>query len=208
MRKCARGAPEEYRGTGALESRVRIASSTVQIYDAAVIHRNHPPTTRLPRPHAVIIAGPNGAGKTTLAPHLLAGELGVRTFVNVDILAQGLAGFDPASAAVQAGRVMHRWLDELRRARVDFAFETTLSGLSLRRTIADLHAADYRTFLVYFWLSDPETAVERVRGRVRLGGHDVPERDVRRRFFRSVHNLSMCTGESCRSGGCTTQAVH
>ena len=140
-------------------------------------------------PHAVILAGPNGAGKSTLAPWLLAGELGVRTFVNADVIAQGLAGFDPASAAIEAGRIMLRRLDELRRAGADFAFETTLSGLAHRRTIHRLHESGYETHLVYLWLPSPETAVERVRTRVRLGGHDVPERDVRRRYWRSLRNF-------------------
>jgi len=77
------------------------------------------------RPHAVIVAGPNGAGKSTLAPRLLAEVFGISLYVNADVIAQGLAGFDPA----------------------------------------------------------------RVRARVALGGHDIPEADVRRRFFRSVANF-------------------
>ena len=59
------------------------------------------------RPHAVIVAGPNGAGKSTLAPRLLAEEFGIRIYVNSDVIAQGLAAFDPASAGIRAGRIMH-----------------------------------------------------------------------------------------------------
>lgn len=140
-------------------------------------------------PHVVIIAGPNGAGKSTLAPRLLMQEFGVYTFVNADIVAQGLAAFDPASAAVQAGRVMHRWIGELRAARVDFAFETTLAGRSLRRQVAELREAGFVIHLVYLWLPSADAAVERVRGRVRVGGHEVPEADVRRRYDRGLRNF-------------------
>lgn len=140
-------------------------------------------------PHVVIIAGPNGAGKSTLAPRLLMQEFGVYTFVNADIVAQGLAAFDPASAAVEAGRVIHRWIDELRTARVDFAFETTLAGRALRRQIAELRDAGYVIHLVYLWLPSADAAVERVRGRVRVGGHAVPEGDVRRRYERGLRNF-------------------
>jgi predicted ABC-type ATPase len=140
-------------------------------------------------PHVVIIAGPNGAGKSTLAPRLLMQEFGVYTFVNADIVAQGLAAFDPASAAVQAGRVIHRWIRELREARVDFAFETTLAGLALRRQIGELREAGYVIHLVYLWLPSADAAVERVRGRVRVGGHAVPDGDVRRRYDRSLRNF-------------------
>jgi len=140
-------------------------------------------------PHVVIIAGPNGAGKSTLAPRLLMQEFGVYTFVNADIVAQGLAAFDPASAAVPAGRVIHRWIGELRAAGVDFAFETTLAGLALRRQIAGLRDAGYVVHLVYLWLPSADAAVERVRGRVRVGGHPVPEDDIRRRYTRGLRNF-------------------
>ncbi|MBM3568847.1 MAG: hypothetical protein FJX46_08835 [Alphaproteobacteria bacterium] len=65
------------------------------------------------RPQVVIIAGPNGAGKTSAAADLLRDTIGIEAFVNADTIAQGLAGFEPASAAQEAGRVMLRRLAEL-----------------------------------------------------------------------------------------------
>lgn len=147
-------------------------------------------------PQAVIIAGPNGAGKSTLAPLLLAREFSISTFVNADVIAQGLAGFDPASAAIRAGRIMLDRLRELREARSDFAFETTLSGLAHRRTVLDLNDAGYETHLVFLWVPVPDVSVDRVRLRVTMGGHDVPEEDVRRRFCVACETSSSCTGGS------------
>ncbi|MFL5382822.1 MAG: AAA family ATPase [Longimicrobiaceae bacterium] len=141
------------------------------------------------RPIAVIVAGPNGAGKSTLAPKLLARELGIQIYVNPDVIAQGLAGFDPVSAGIRAGRIMHDRLEELRADRASFAVESTISGRSLRRVIRKLNASGYFTLLVYLWLPEPDLAVERVANRVRLGGHDVPDADIRRRFYRSVVNF-------------------
>jgi len=43
--------------------------------------------------------------------------------------------------------------------------------------------------LHYLWLSSPAQAIARVRQRVRMGGHDVPEADIRRRFKRSLAHL-------------------
>jgi predicted ABC-type ATPase len=140
-------------------------------------------------PHAVIVAGPNGAGKSTLAPELLAKEFEDRIYVNSDVIAQGLAGFDPVSAGIRAGRIMHERLEELRAERASFAVESTISGRSLQRVIQKLVESGYKTLLIYLWLPEPELAVERVRNRVRLGGHDVPEADVRRRFYRSMVNF-------------------
>jgi len=57
-------------------------------------------------PSAIVLAGPNGAGKTTAARALLAETLSVMTFVNADVIAQGLAGFDVDSAAIEASRIM------------------------------------------------------------------------------------------------------
>ena len=48
---------------------------------------------------------------------------------------------------------------------------------------------DYRIVLHYVSLGSPERALDRIRNRVALGGHDVPENDARRRFLRSHSNL-------------------
>ncbi len=47
-------------------------------------------------------------------------------------------------------------------------------------------AAGYQTFLVYVSLGDPELHIERVRLRVSQGGHDIPDADIRRRYWRSL----------------------
>ena len=70
-----------------------------------------------PRPTVIVLGGVNGAGKTTAARSLLANTLGVMTFVNADVIAQGLSGFDPAAAAIRAGRVMLEQLHELAAQR-------------------------------------------------------------------------------------------
>ena len=94
-------------------------------------------------PNLVVIAGPNGAGKSTLAPALLHGLLGLDSFVNADVIARGLSGFDPDRAAIQAGRIMLQRLDELAEAREDFAFETTLASRTFAPWIGDLIASGY-----------------------------------------------------------------
>jgi predicted ABC-type ATPase len=74
------------------------------------------------RLHLVVLAGPNGAGKSTTAPVLLRGKLGVDEFVNADTIAQGLSAFAPESAAIDAGRVMLRRIEQLAAQKRDFAF--------------------------------------------------------------------------------------
>jgi len=140
-------------------------------------------------PSVVILAGANGAGKTTAAPLLLKGTLGVKEFVNADVIAQGLSGFAPERAAMAAGRAMLARIRELARQRASFAFETTLASRSFAPWIEDLKGRGYQFHLVFLWLPSADFAVERVRDRVRLGGHDVPEETIRRRYNRGLWNF-------------------
>ena len=141
-------------------------------------------------PQVIVIAGPNGAGKTTLAPFLLRDQLGVLEYVNADPIALGLSGFDPASVALQAGRVMLNRLHDLAQQRRTFAFETTLAAKHYARWIERLRNGGYAFQLMFLWLQSPELAVQRVRERVRAGGHHVPEQVIRRRYAAGLRNFA------------------
>lgn len=140
-------------------------------------------------PEIIIIGGPNGAGKSTTAPSLLHGALGVSEFVNADTIAVGLSAFHPEGAALQAGKIMLRRLRGLAEARKTFAFESTLSGRTYVRWLRSLKENGYKVHILFFWLSSADLAVARVAERVRMGGHDVPEKDIRRRYLSGVRNF-------------------
>ncbi len=140
-------------------------------------------------PICMIIAGPNGAGKTTFAREFLPREGGIMEFVNADLIAAGLAPLKPALAALNAGKVFLSELDRLSTGRLDFAFESTLSGRTYVERIKRWKATGYRIEIVYLRLDTPEIALKRVSARVRQGGHNVPAADVRRRFVRSWRNF-------------------
>src|SRR5947209_8423764 len=140
-------------------------------------------------PTLVVLAGPNGAGKTTSARTLLAETLQLMTFVNADVIAQGLSGFNPESMAMEAGRIMLERLHALAEQRASFAFETTLAGRSYARWLRSLRVTGYVVHLVYFWLASPDLAVARVAERVSQGGHNIPEATIRQRYRRSVQNF-------------------
>jgi predicted ABC-type ATPase len=140
------------------------------------------------RPRVVIIAGINGAGKTTTSQSLLP-RWGIDTYLDADAMAREMAEDDPQHVAIRAGRMMRAEIDRLRDSTADFALETTMSGQSLQRTLADLHSAGYQSNLLYLWLPNAHMAVRRVKGRVKLGGHHIPTEDVLRRYLRSVRNF-------------------
>jgi predicted ABC-type ATPase len=143
----------------------------------------------VPSPSVIVLAGPNGAGKSTAARSLLAETLRVTTYVNADVIAQGLSGFDPESAAFEASRIMLQRLRELAARRADFAFETTLAARTYAGWLKSLRETGYVIALYYFWLHSADLAVARVALRVTLGGHNVPEATVRRRYDLSLRNL-------------------
>lgn len=75
------------------------------------------------------------------------------------------------------------------KQREDFAFETTLSGLTYKRFLQGIKNGGYVLHFYYLWIPDVELSLERVRSRVSLGGHNIPETDLRRRFDRSLRNF-------------------
>lgn len=140
-------------------------------------------------PTCWIIAGPNGAGKTTFALSYLPEVAGCRHFVNADLIAGGLSPLAPESEPVAAGRLFLREIARREGERVDFGFETTLAGRGYLRLIRRLRDNGWRVELVYLILPDPELARQRVAERVAHGGHDIPDQDIERRFYRSIRNL-------------------
>ena len=141
-------------------------------------------------PSIVILAGPNGAGKSTLAPLLLRDTLNLPMFVNADTIAQGLAGFDPLGAALEAGRIMLARLHELAGDGLDFAFETTLASRTYAPWLRELKADGWSVHLFFLWLDNPDLAVQRVATRVKMGGHAVLEETVRRRYAAGLRNFA------------------
>jgi predicted ABC-type ATPase len=137
----------------------------------------------------IIIAGPNGAGKTTFAREFLPKEARCPAFVNADLIAAGLAPFEPERAAFRAGRLMLEEIYNHARKGESFAFETTLSGRSYAGIIPGWQTDSYVIKLFFLRLASPDLAITRVRQRVREGGHNVPTPVIRRRFAAGLRNF-------------------
>lgn len=122
------------------------------------------------KPFCIVIAGPNGAGKTTFAREFLPKDASVIHFVNADLIAGGLSPLRPELARLTAGRLFLRELDRLAKARLNFAFESTLSGLVYLKRLKRWKAAGYRIEIVYLRLRSPQLALRRIAARVKQGG--------------------------------------
>jgi len=143
----------------------------------------------MPNKNVYIIAGPNGSGKTTFAREFLPDFVHCPNFVNADLIALGLAPFEPRTAAIKAGKLVLQQIHEYASKNVDFAFETTLSGKAYATLLKELKRNGYGIHLFFLWIPSPELAIARIKDRVAEGGHNVPAEDVRRRFIRGVYNL-------------------
>jgi predicted ABC-type ATPase len=141
------------------------------------------------QPRCIVIAGPNGAGKTTFARQYLPEDARVVHFVNADLIASGLSPLQPDLAAISAGRLVLNEINRLVDAHADFAFETTLSGLTYLRRLQRWKQDGYRIEIVYLKLRSSQLALRRIAARVRQGGHNVPRSDVVRRFKRGWENF-------------------
>lgn len=140
-------------------------------------------------PQIYVIAGPNGAGKTTFAKRFLPQYANCRNFVNADLIASGLSPFYPRSAAMKAGKLLLEEIHGFAEKKMDFAFETTLSGRTYVSFLQEQKKKGYSIHLFFLWIPDVELAIARIKDRVAGGGHDVAEVDIRRRFHRSIRNF-------------------
>lgn len=142
-----------------------------------------------PRLH--VLAGVNGAGKSSLGGAMI--RAAGADYYNPDEAARALIianpGLQQDKANAVAWRQGKRLLEEAVHRRLDFAFETTLGGATMTRILADAAAAGFQVRIFYVGLESADLHVERVRRRVRSGGHDIPEADIRRRWRHSRLNL-------------------
>ena len=75
---------------------------------------------------------------------------------------------------------------KLLERKTTFTFETVMSHPGKVELLAEAQRAGYRTYLYYVATDDPEINVSRVRNRVTLGGHPVPEDRIVKRYHRSL----------------------
>ena len=133
-------------------------------------------------PNLLVVAGPNGCGKSTLTR--MSGFRGL-DIIDPDAIARSIASGEP----LQAGReALRRRRDALAAGRSHLV-ETTLAGSGILRHMTAARREGYRIVLHYVSVASPDRALDRIRNRVALGGHDIPESDARRRFVRSHANL-------------------
>jgi len=138
-----------------------------------------------------VLAGVNGAGKSSIVGATIRDKGG--EYYNPDEAAREIMAANPgldqteanATAWEQGRRLLQRAIDE----RLDFTFETTLGGNTIPALLAEAANCGIEVSVFYVGLGSADAHIERVRQRVRGGGHDISEADIRRRWRHSLINL-------------------
>lgn len=138
-------------------------------------------------PELVIVSGPNGAGKSTFIGQYLLNRRA--HYLSADDLAKQLSPRRPEKAKIAAGRAFSQKVKESIETGACLVIESTLSGKTSRHLIAKAKRHNYLVTSMHIFQETPEICIDRVRVRVRRGGHDVPATDIRRRFYRSNANF-------------------
>lgn len=99
----------------------------------------------------------------------------------------GLSLAEANSAAWGHGKSL---LERAIAERLDFAFETTLGGNTITGLLQSALRGGIEVRMSYVGLNSPDLHIQRVRSRVRAGGHDIPEDRIRERYVKSRLNLA------------------
>ncbi|MBB2992839.1 putative ABC-type ATPase [Mycolicibacterium iranicum] len=130
-----------------------------------------------------LVVGCNGAGKSTFVELTLAPLLPRSMFVNADEIAKRQWPDAAAEHSYEAAQIAARTRTKLIELGESFIAETVFSHPSKLELIDAADAAGY-TVVLHALLIPEKLAVERVRHRVRAGGHHVPEEKIRERYQR------------------------
>lgn len=146
------------------------------------------------KPLLVVVAGPNGVGKTTFIEKVNPDILSKTIFVNADNIAKDFKKMYPEKkdqhlnllAGKEAVKLYEKYLSE----KKSFSMETTLSGNSPILSLKKAKENGFETSLIYIGIKSPSNSKIRIKKRVILGGHNIPDEDIFRRYGRSMKNFS------------------
>jgi predicted ABC-type ATPase len=138
-----------------------------------------------------VLAGVNGAGKSSIGGAMVRQRGG--QYFNPDEAARAIRTAHPALTQREANGLAwnegRRLLERAIAEKLDFALESTLGASTIPRLLAQAADGGAEVWIWYVGLDTPERHLARVRSRVKGGGHDIPEADIRRRWDASRQNL-------------------
>jgi predicted ABC-type ATPase len=143
------------------------------------------------RPQFILIGGPNGAGKTTFTRHMKNHFPNVQV-IDTDAIAKSMNGSFATidKEQVGAGRAAIKLVRQCLSDGTELLVESTISGSVYLKYARLAKEAGFRTVFIYIALDSPQRSAERVSSRVLVGGHNIPTKDIMRRYPKSMSNLA------------------
>lgn len=145
------------------------------------------------KPAFLIIAGPNGSGKSSAYTETdFDIEKQSIWIINPDLLTsqiQTAENLDLNEANLLAVTRLEKWLDATLDVHRTVGVETVLSTEKYRRLVTKSKLLGFQFWLIYIVLASPDLNIERVKIRVRKGGHHVPRDKIISRYYRSLEQL-------------------
>lgn len=132
-----------------------------------------------------IIGGADGVGKSSFSGVLRQQRLDLGKIIDPDHIA-----VKEHCNKLEAGRIAIQEVETAIQNGWNFTQETTLSGRRTLQTILAARQKDYQIGLYYIGISSAEESLYRIANRVRKGGHNIAEADVRRRYEKRFADLS------------------
>lgn len=136
-----------------------------------------------------MIAGPNGSGKSTLTELLREEKLPLGRYINPDEIYQTLNGPHGDKRVRRAQAIAEERFEAAIRKGERVTFETVMSHESKIARLEAARARGYRIVIYFVALEDPTLNIERVRQRVLMKGHGVPEDRIVPRYERCMELL-------------------
>ena len=132
-----------------------------------------------------IIGGVNGAGKSSLSGVLSAESTDLGIIIDTDKITAEKGG-----NRIEGGKIAVERIENCLKIGVNFTQETTLSGVRTLKTILKARELNYFIRLYYVGVSSSAESINRIKNRVSKGGHDIPEKDVERRYNKRFEDLA------------------
>lgn len=139
-------------------------------------------------PRLLIIAGVNGSGKSTLY-NQMEKTMKVGMKINADDIAKSFGDFNDRNIQFKAGKKAIKLFNDCITSKIDFNFETTLSGKNIFKKMEIAKANGFIIDIIYIAI-DKETSKLRISSRVLKGGHNISSKDVERRYDKSINNFT------------------
>lgn len=130
------------------------------------------------KPEIIVFAGPNGSGKSTFTELLRPVDL---DYINADEIKKYLKCSD-----IEAAKLAENQREEHISEMQQFCFETVMSTDRNLKLLQKAKEKGYFIRCYYILTVDPMINVQRVKSRVKSGGHDVPEEKIISRYDRAL----------------------